>query len=40
MLRVLLLPVMIVILGGFVAFMVVAMFLPLVTLVNAVSSGS
>ena len=32
-------PVMVVILGGIVGFIVIALFLPLVHLINAVSSG-
>jgi type IV pilus assembly protein PilC len=39
MLRTLLFPLLVLILGGFVAFAIVAMFLPLVTLINCVSSG-
>jgi len=39
MLRTLLFPLLIIVLGGLLAFIIVAMFLPLVSLVNSVSSG-
>ncbi len=39
MLRTLLFPLLVLVLGGFVAFAIVAMFLPLVTLINCVSTG-
>ena len=32
-------PIMVVVLGGIVGFIVVALFLPLVTLINSVSGG-
>lgn len=39
MLRVLLFPLLVIVLGGFLAFAIVGMFLPLVTLINSVSAG-
>ena len=39
MLRVLLFPLLVIVVGGFLAFAIVGMFLPLVTLINSVSSG-
>ena len=32
-------PIMVVVLGGIVGFIIVALFMPLVSLINAVSSG-
>ncbi|MGQ9651142.1 MAG: type II secretion system F family protein [Phycisphaerae bacterium] len=39
MLRTLLFPLLVIVLGGFLAFAIVGMFLPLVTLINSVSCG-
>ncbi len=40
MLRVVLFPVLVIVVGGFLAFAVMALFLPLVNLINAVSGGA